>query len=246
MPRTDHPASPPRSEWTARARAGILETVVAGVRRAGLASTLIGALFLLAASTLTTVILDTTARDLRELITGVVNFDTHTSIGPGLVAAGLVALAWLAAAGVALHRSGMPTAGAIALCGLTSAGTLGRFWWSGPFTPVQFREYPEELIVLSVLALAAPVLAAAAAARAGLLHRRATRFIGAAAGAQVAGVWGLALMDPPTTIAGVLVAAVLLALAPLASAVTGATFALLRPTGTPRSTADEGCGEPSR
>ena len=245
MPRTDHPTSPPRSEWTARARAGILETVVAGVRRAGLASTLIGALFLIAAWTLTTVILDTTARDLREQITGVVDFDTHTSIGPGL-AAGLVALAWLATAGVALRRSRMPTAGAIALCGLTSAGTLGCFWWSGPFTPLQFREYPDELIVLSVLALAAPVLAAAAAARAGLLQRRATRFIGAAAAAQVIGVWGLALMDPPTTIAGVLVAAVLLALAPLASAVTGASFALLRPTGTPLSTADDGCGEPSR
>ncbi|QHC58621.1 hypothetical protein [Rathayibacter sp. VKM Ac-2760] len=221
---------PTRSDRANLARAGIRETFVATIRRPRLATTAIGALFLLAAWTLTAVILEYGERALLVLITGVVNFDSRTSTGPVLIATALVALAWLSAAGVALRRGRQLPALAIALCGLASTGTFCVLWWSGPFTPLHFQAHPIPLIVLSIVAISAPIAATAAAVRAGVLERRAQGFVAAGAAAHVLGVVALSPMDPPWTIAGVVVSVVLMLLSPAAIVVLGASFAFLSRT----------------
>ncbi|ROQ59070.1 hypothetical protein EDF36_2529 [Rathayibacter sp. PhB152] len=223
-------SGPTRSDRAGLARAGMIETFVAAIRRRRLGTTLIGALFLLATWSLTAVALEYGERALFVLITGVVNFDSRPSTGPVLIVTTLVALAWLSAAGVALFRGRPLSAAAIALCGLASAGTLGLFWWSGPFTAFQYRVYPVHLILLSSVASSAPIIATAAAVRAGILESRALGFVGAGAAAQVLGIWGLSPMDPPWTIAGVLVSVALMILTPAAIAVVGTSFVFLSAT----------------
>ncbi|NQX17979.1 hypothetical protein [Rathayibacter sp. VKM Ac-2857] len=223
-------SGPTRSDWVNLARAGIIETFVATVRRPRLGTTVIGAFFLLAAWSLAAVALDVGRRALLVLITGVVNFHTSMYPNPVLATVGLGALAWMSAAVVALRRHRALAAGAILLCGLTSTAAFWLLWWSGPLTPLQLQSAPRHLSLLSIVALAAPILAIAAAARAGLVQRRARWFVGAGGAGHVVGVWGIAVTDPPSTIVSAVIAVAFMLLAPASFAITGASFVFLSTT----------------
>ncbi|ROQ05538.1 hypothetical protein EDF54_2157 [Rathayibacter sp. PhB93] len=215
------------------ALAGIRETLTATSRPGRRAGSAIGVVFLLAAWTYVSVVIEVGGRDMTFAQGGFVDLMGRSYAFPVLLAAATVALAWLCTAITASRRGRPLLAAVIGLCGLGAAWTTFHLSWSSLVPPLELGSPLLTMGALSVTALAAPLLATVSAVRAGLLEKRVSRIIGVAAAVHVAGAALLAALDRPFTVPEVLLVVACALLAPAYLAVTGVSFVFLS-TGTTR------------
>ncbi|PPG36486.1 hypothetical protein [Rathayibacter sp. AY2B5] len=215
------------------AQAGIRETLTATSRPGRRAGSAIGIAFVLAAWSYGSVVIEVGGRAMTLASGGNVDAMGRSYGAPVLLAAALVALAWLCTAITASRRGRPLLVGVIGLCGLAAAWTTFHLSWSSLVPPLELGSPLLTMGVLSVTALAAPVLATVSAVRAGLLQKPASWIIGVAAAVHVAGAALLAALDHPLTVPEVLLVVVCALLTPAYLAVTGVGFVFLS-TGTTR------------
>lgn len=206
--------------------AGAMETVLGTLRRSRLVTTVIGVILLLTAAFLGSVTLGVGGRIMTVVTGGFVDLVGRSYEAPVLITAGLVALAWLLMAIVVLHRGRRWLSLVIAVGGAASARTTYELAWSGLAAPVDGRT-PVMLILLSAVALAAPLAAAIAAVRAAILEPAAQWSIGATAAAPVTGAWILASLGLPTSVTQALVLIGSALALPVSLAITGGSIAFL-------------------
>ncbi|NQX17978.1 hypothetical protein [Rathayibacter sp. VKM Ac-2857] len=230
---TGVPGPTPRDR-TGLAWAGIRESLLAPGRPGRRAGSSIGVLFLLAAWSYGSVVLEVGGRTLTLATGG--NVDTMgRSYGfPVLVAAVLIALAWLCTAITASRRGRPLLATGIGLGGLAAAWTTFHLAWSSLVPPLDLGPPLLALGVLSVTALAAALLAAVSTVRAGLLEKPASWIIGVGAALHVVGASLLTALEQPFTAPEVLLVIVSALLAPAYLALTGFGFVFLSTSTTRR------------
>lgn len=219
------------------ARAGLRETVLAAFRSDRRATTAIGVLFLLAAWPLAAVTLEVGRRAVTIVTTGFVDLVGRDYSAPVLLGAGILCIAWLCAAAAVARRGAPLLAMAIGLSGFCAAWATYHVTWPRLVPPLDLGAPVLWSALLTVGALAGPVLAALAAARAGVLERSACRLFAVAAVAHVVGAWSAASVEPLASLAECLFAIGGALVAPAALAVTGVAFVLLSRPRTPRTSA---------
>ncbi|MCJ1688548.1 hypothetical protein [Rathayibacter sp. VKM Ac-2927] len=187
-------------------------------------TTAIGVILLLAAAWLGSVTLEVGGRMVTVVTGGFVDLVGRSYEGPAVITAGLVALAWLLMAIAALHRGRRWSSLVIAVGGAASAWTTDQLAWSVLAAPVDGRT-PVTFILLSAVALAAPLAAVIAAVHAVILEPAAQWVIGAATTAPIAGAWILVSLGQPTSVAEALVHIGSALALPVSLAITGGSIA---------------------
>lgn len=228
---------PTRRDRAALARAGLCETLLAAFRPDRRATTAIGVLFLLAAWPLAAVTLEVGRQAVTIVTTGFVDLVGRDYSAPVLLGAGILCIAWLCVAVAAARRGAPLLAMAIGLSGFCAAWATYHLTWPRLVPLLDLGAPILWSALLTVGALAGPVLGALAAARAGVLERSARRLVAVAAVAHVVGAWSAASMKPLASLAECLSAIGGALVAPAAVALTGVAFVLLSRPRAPRTSA---------
>ncbi|PPH96026.1 hypothetical protein C5C56_15460 [Rathayibacter sp. AY1D1] len=218
--------------------AGLRETFVGAGRQGRRSSSAIGLLFLLAAWSYGSVVLEVGGRTMATATGGNVDTMGRSYAAPVLLAVVLVALAWLCTANASFRRGRPLLAAVIGLCALGAGWTTFHLSWSSLVPPLELGSPLLAMSLLSVTALAAPILAAAAATKAELLEKAALWIISVAVTVHVAGTWLLSALDRPRTAPEVLLVIGCAFVAPACHAITGLGFVFLsRSSSNPRQPA---------